>query len=639
MVFILCVTIFRKVTQEYQLIKFCYSVLLTLFLLGYYLHADVRSADSLDVYYLQDSIVVIANRYELSIKSLTNSVVLIRPQNFPGVANYSVLQLVDMIPSTTYVLEKKLLGYGVGPFGAGTINMRGMGGKPNSGILILINGRPDFMGIFGHPLPDVYGIKGFGQIETIKGPASTIFGSNAMAGAINLVTEPPKHNRISLDIKGGNYNTFAQHFKGDLVSGKSKFGVSLSRQKTDGHIASTEFSSWNLEAQIERQINNNWNISLQGRYTPSQFNDPFMGPDLANLGYYGKIHRGMADIRVAGKTGNLNNSLHLYSNLGHHRFNDGFDSRDFLLGLSSYQNYKYSQKFKISFGFDAQRYGGKAKNVVNSQVPINSELNVVNSVGFYTVGFYTPQTNLTLQGGIRYQITSLEIQKITPTLGVSFLPLTRLKLFANYNHGFRLPTLQELYLFPTSNEKLDPEIVKSYEAGSLIYFYGENNFSFTYFNNEIENVIQQVANPVPPPGQIFQNSGGARQWGIETSIALNYLSFLQTQFSYGYLDPGQLTAYNPQNIFKYLLITKIQNLQISLFGKYIADFYSGNNQADKLDIYHVANFFMSYRLHYFILDLQLRNILDKEYQVVPGYLAPKFNFMIGINFNLFLGKG
>lgn len=620
------------------MIKSFYSVLITLLLSGCSLYADVHATDSLDVYHLQDSIVVIANRYELSIKFLANSVDLIRPNNYPGVANYSILQLVDMITSTSYVLEKKLLGYGVGPFGAGTINMRGMGGKPNSAVLILINGRPDYMGIFGHPLPDVYGLKGFRQVETIKGPSSTIFGSNAMAGAINLVTELPQHNRLSFDLKGGNYNTFTQHLKGDLVTGKNKFGVSLSRQQTDGHIDSTEFSGWNLEAQLARQISNNWHIFLQGRYTPYQFNDPFMGPDIAKLGYYGKIRRGMADMRVTGKIGNLNNSLHLYTNLGHHRFNDGFDSRDFILGLSSYQNYKYSRKWQFSFGLDAQRYGGKAKNVANSQVPINSELNVVNSIGFYTVGFYTPQTKLTFQGGIRYQITSLDIQKVTPTLGISFLPITRLKLFANYNHGFRLPTLQELYLFPTSNENLEPEMVKSYEAGSLIYFYRTNYWSFTYFNNEIENIIQQVANPAPPPVQIFQNSGGARQWGVETAVVLNHLSFLQAQFSYGYLDPNQLTAYNPQNIFKYYFTGRIHNFNISLFGKYIADFYSGNNQTSKLDNYHLANFFISYRLHYFILDLQLRNILNKEYRVAPGYIAPKFNFMFGITLNLFQNK-
>ncbi len=594
--------------------------------------------DSTIIYHFQDSIVVIANRYELSIKSIINTVDLVRVKKFPEIASHSVMQLVDMISSGTYVLDKKLIGYGVGSYGAGTINMRGMGGKPNSGVLVLINGRPDFMGIFGHPLPDVYGLESVEQIEVIKGPSSTIFGSNAMAGVVNLVSQPPSQNQIFIDAKAGNYNTYLQSVRGDLNLNTTAGRFIASHQETAGHIDSTEFDGWNLEARIDQDIGKNWKLSLEGKYVPYQFNDPFMGNDLANLGYYGKIRRGMADLQIAGNISRLKNSFHIYTNLGHHRFSDGFESHDFTYGFSSYQKLQYSDQLHLGFGLDAIHYGGKAKNVVNPQLPPDSKRHSINSLGFYAISFYNPHPLITLKGGIRYQTASLYTQKITPMLGLSFNPRYNTKIFVNYNQGFRIPTIQELYLFPPSNENLIPEKVESYEVGSMIYFLGKNHISLSYFNNKIINIIQQVLNPFPPPGQIYQNSGEASQWGFESTLNIRPFSYFQSRFSYSYINPDQLTALNPKHMFKYFLNFNLINANISLFGKYIADFYASNNKQDKLNDYNILNLSMSYPVGHFIFNLQLKNLFDSEYEVFPGYIAPKFNFLAGVTIKLFSKK-
>ncbi|MEJ2536396.1 MAG: TonB-dependent receptor plug domain-containing protein, partial [Calditrichia bacterium] len=315
-------------------------------------------------------------------------------------------------------------GYGVGSFAGGSINLRGLGGKPNTGVLVLINGRPDFMGIFGHPLPDVYGLANNDKIEVIKGPSSTVFGSNAMGGAVNIITSSPVQNRINLKTQGGSYNTFNQYIGSGYVAGKTSFSINAKHQKTSGHIDSTAFEIYTLGAKLSQQLRNTWQINLEGRFVPYTFDDPQMGPDVANLGTYAKIRRGMADIEISGSAGKLKNSFHLYSNLGHHRFNDGFESHDFSYGLSSYQRYAYSNQIQFSAGLDVLRYGGKAKNVVNPQAPPKSDLHTVNSIGGYILGFYSPLTILNFQGGLRYQYVSLDITKVTPTFGISLYPLS-----------------------------------------------------------------------------------------------------------------------------------------------------------------------------------------------------------------------
>ncbi|OPX32939.1 hypothetical protein B1H10_06775 [candidate division KSB1 bacterium 4484_188] len=517
----------------------------------------------------------------------------------------------------------------MGVAGAGNLTLRGLGGKPNSQVLVLINGRPDFMGIFGHPLPDVYGLDGIEKIEVVKGPSSAVFGSNAIAGVVNLITSSPTRNQVLFSARAGNYNTYLQRTSLNLQTGQTNFRLGLSHQSSSGHIPLTGFEGWNLQARVDRAISPAWKLSIDGRYTPYRFDDPAMGKDVAKLGYYGDIRRGMADIQLKGKWRKLHNSFHLYSNLGHHRFFDGFESHDFTYGLSSYQNMNFNTKTQIGFGVDAVSYGGKAKNVVFPQAPPERSLHTVNSFRGYLVGFYSPVSQFTIKGGLGYQYTSLKIQKLTPTVGFSYLPLHNIKFFASLNRGFRLPTLQELYLFPVSNARLEPEEVKTVEGGTIIYISGKNFFKATYFRNHIQNRIQLIANPAAPPPQLFRNSGEADQWGAEFLLNAQLLPSLRSQISYSYLDPGNLLAFNPRNMIKYFINYRYRSLTLSVFGKYLTGLYQSNSPDSRLDDYHLVNLAIAYPVGYFTFDLQLRNLLNAKYRVLQDYPAPGFTFLAG----------
>lgn len=612
-----------------------FTVLIFILLLRYSSASGsvIETADTLRTYQLEDSILVVANRYELSIRSVTNAVDVIAKETESGLANHSVMQIVDILSPNTFVLEKKVLGFGVGPNGGGNVFLRGMGGRPNTGVLVLINGRPDFMGIFGHPLPDVYGMEGIKQIEVIKGPSSTLFGSNAMGGAINLVTTTASDNSLKLNAGAGSYQTFFQNLQTSISQNKIKLNGYLSHQKTAGHIDSSGFESWNVGSKLEYLISRDWKSTLEGRYVPFQFDDPFMGADVAQLGHYGKIRRGMVDAGLEGETGRLKNSFHLYSNLGHHRFNDGFESHDFTYGISSYQNYNYSQNFVMSFGLDALHYGGKARNVVFPQAPPLPELHTINTLGIYLIGFYTPTAFLSLQAGGRFHYSSIDLNKATPSLGISLLPVSALKIFGNYNQGFRLPTIQELYLFPPSNPHLKFEEVAGYEAGIIFQFYRQNFLKGSYFYNDVTNLIQQVSNPNPPPGQIYINGESAQQSGFEFMLQLATGSHWSAQFSYSYLDPDILTAFNPENMFKYYLSYHNRMLRLAFFGKNISNLYADNYSRSPLKDYELINLSGSLNYKSITFDFQLRNLLDQRYEVLPGYQAPAFHFLTGITFN------
>ena len=587
--------------------------------------------DTIKTYHLEDSVVVIAKRYQLSVKSVTNSSEILPVKEYEGVAIHSALQLTDMISPQVFVMEKKVLGYGVGPNGSGNIYMRGLGGKPNTGILVLINGRPDFMAIFGHPLPDVYGLNDIEQVEVIKGPSSTIFGSNAMGGVLNLVTAKPATQKLSADIQAGSFRTFTQNLQLGTKLGDTRIQFNASHQETAGHIDSSGFEGWMVGGKLYYQFSKNWVMNLDGKYVPFNFNDPFMGEDRADLGYYGKIRRGMADLNIEGSAGKLQNSFHLYSNLGHHRFNDGFESHDFSYGFSSYQYLKLSSESQLSFGLDALHYGGKAFNVVPPGIFPRPDLHTVNSIGGYLVGFYSPQSKVSLQGGLRFQHTSLNINRVTPTIGLSVQPLVRLRLYTNYNEAFRLPTLQELYLFPSSNPELEPESARSFELGAFLFFWKQDHLKIALFQNDVKNIIGLLG---IPPTIRYQNSAEANQSGVELQLYHQPHKNINVRLSHSYINPDNLIAFNPRNQFKYWMSFRFRNTGVSAFGKYVSDLYAENNPESKLSDYFLMNITLDYQYRMFSFTLQLINLLDRRYEVLLNYPAPGFHFLTGIKISL-----
>ena len=95
--------------------------------------------------------------------------------------------LTEQVPGL-FITQRGYAGYGVSNGAAGAISMRGLNGG-SSQVLVLIDGHPNYAGIYGHPIADSYQSLMTERVEVLRGPASLLYGSKAMGGVINIVTK------------------------------------------------------------------------------------------------------------------------------------------------------------------------------------------------------------------------------------------------------------------------------------------------------------------------------------------------------------------------------------------------------------------------------------------------------------------
>ena len=117
--------------------------------------------------------------------------------------------LTEQVPGF-FSTSRGVMGYGVSGGAAGNISVRGLSGGSGQ-VMVLIDGHPQYMGMFGHPISDAYQSLMAEQVEVLRGPASVLYGSNAMGGVVNIVTRRMEEDGVRTNISAGygSWNTSA----------------------------------------------------------------------------------------------------------------------------------------------------------------------------------------------------------------------------------------------------------------------------------------------------------------------------------------------------------------------------------------------------------------------------------------------
>jgi iron complex outermembrane receptor protein len=141
-----------------------------------------------------DEVIVTGTSRSISIRHLPMSISVVNNKEIRSRLETSLLPLLTEEVPGLFITQRGVMGYGVAAGAAGGMNVRGIGGAPTAGVLVLIDGNPQYMGLMGHPLADSYQSLMAEKVEVIRGPASMLYGSNAMGGVINIITKQTKEN-------------------------------------------------------------------------------------------------------------------------------------------------------------------------------------------------------------------------------------------------------------------------------------------------------------------------------------------------------------------------------------------------------------------------------------------------------------
>ena len=154
-------------------------------------------------------VVVTGSRNEVNIRHLPMTVSVVTSEKIKQRYEPSLLPvLTEQVPGL-FTTARGIMGYGVSTGGSGGFSMRGIGGSPTTGMLILIDGHPQYMGLMGHSIADAYQSLLADKVEAVRGPASVLYGSNAMGGVINILTNQQKQDEFKggARVSYGSYNT------------------------------------------------------------------------------------------------------------------------------------------------------------------------------------------------------------------------------------------------------------------------------------------------------------------------------------------------------------------------------------------------------------------------------------------------
>ena len=612
------------------------------------LTASTILAETADSLSLQE-IVVTGTRNATDVRHLPMTVTVIDRLTLTKRHQTSLLPTIMQEVPGIFVTSRAMMGYGVSTGAAGGINLRGITGGAGQ-LMVLIDGHPQYQGIYGHPISDSYQTLMAERIEVLRGPASVLYGSNAMGGVLNIVTRGAKHEdgvTTHVTLGAGSYGSIQTEASNQIRYGRFSSTVAVQYNRTDNHRPRMGFEQYGGYLKLGYDMNNYWNAYIDANIT--RFNASYPGTTEKPLYDADQwITRGVVSAAIENHYGKTSGALSVYTNFGQHKIDDGttdpakpteryFRSKDALTGISWYQSVWLFEGNHLTVGVDYQHIYGSA---YYTSKQTDEELDTPNkqsgrSYRNEIAGYVDVRQDLlswlTIDAGIRLDHHSITGTEWVPQVGIVVRPLATGEVKAMVSKGFRNPTMREMFLYPPSNTDLAPERLWNYELSwhhrLSGFIYGVNLF---YIKGD--NMIQTVQVDGKPRNV---NTGEIENWGIELEGKYSVDKHLSLSTNASYLHMKNKVVAAPE-ITGYLGADYHQGRWLATLGmKYIGNLYTAVGNDEKKENVCLLNASVTYALSNAIsLWACGENLLAQSYEINLGYPMPRVTFMGGISMNL-----
>lgn len=555
-------------------------------------------------------------------------------------AQSSLLPVLQNQVPGLFVSERGFAGYGVSGGAAGAVSIRGVG--EGNKVLFMIDGQPQWAGIFGHSLPDTYVANGVDHVEVVRGPSSLLYGSNAMGGSINIVTKRATEEGISGRSRAmfGSFTT--QKFNTAVSYRKGRFGATAAGQvdRSNGYRSGSEFWLANEYLQLQYKVNEHWQTGSNVNMTQTKANNPgtVQSPLLS---MWTKLFRGTASIFAHNNYQNAQGGVQGYINWGANHVDDGhapdkapkdfiFRSTDYNMGFTAFQNFTPWTGNKLSAGVDFVHWGGHSWNVMKETSEEKSDFTGhENEVAGYVMmqqGFWGDI--LALNAGVRLQHSSQYGNEWVPQAGFILRPAKGSSLKFSFGKGFRAPNLRELYLYMPANPDLKPEYLYNYEVElRQVALDGRLNAGLNLYFIDGKDMIQTRTVDGRPKNL---NVGSFINKGFELDLSYLILKDLLFMTNYSYLYTNGDVLYAPKNKLYAQINYTPKQWSFTLESSSIWSLKTGGPEKSNYSLLNLRGAYTIEGHAPVTLMVKADNLNNKHYEIVYGCPMPGTTIMGGV---------
>ncbi|WP_438973605.1 TonB-dependent receptor plug domain-containing protein [Polaribacter sp.] len=602
-----------------------------------------------------NEVVITATKFATNKKNVGKIVYQISQKTIANSQGKTILDLLNDIPGVeingNFSTKGQNLGYYI------------RGGR-NRQVAILIDGvnvndPSSFNGDFDLRQIDINQVE---KIEVLKGASSTLYGTGAATGVINIILKQASKDRFSgsLNTSVGSNNSsennnlsaeeYTTNFNFNGTLGKLNYlmalnangssGLSAAESTTSSQFEEDNFARQNVLVKLNYAVNDNFKVGLLSSY--DEFSTDFDGFDFDPVTF--------ASI-PADRDNNLKSIQKRIGLNADYTYNNGMlKFRTFITDINRTETPSYNFFNGEVYGFDV--YNNYAfSNAFSFLVGITSQYqDMIQRTSFSTIEegagkqhFYDPYLslnftsasgfNLNLGGrlNIHSEYGNNFVYNINPSYNFK-IQEHPVKLFASYSTAFITPTLSEIFTkLPSINELLPEENV-TIEGGFDFTLSDVLTINATYFQREETNKIGYD----PATFQTINDLGNFSAKGFETEITYTFSKNLKLLANYTFIDRDEnLLLKIPQNKFfikgNYNLT---KNTYTSLSYRWVDETKDFGNSI--LEAYSLFDFFINHSVLQNKVTFygSVTNILNENFQEIAGFTARGRNYNLGIKIKL-----
>jgi vitamin B12 transporter len=473
------------------------------------------------------------------------------------------------------------------------------------------------------------------SIEVLKGSQSTLWGSDAIGGVINIYTKQPESTSFGASAEIGSFGLKRGSADINFAGSNSRFRVSTSKTSVDGISKADEKDGNSEDDGFESEsYSMSGSIDLDSLILKGSLSYMESQVDYDSYGFA----TGVQDGDERSNTDEFIGSISAIFDL----FDDKLQNSIFI--SQSDINRDYYSNGSFSFGAEGKRelirYQGNIEVNEFNKVAFGleseeSKVDVDESTidGSFLLYEFRPNSKIIISTGIRNDDHEGFGSKTTRRISGTFKPSDNLIIRSSWGEGFKVPTIFQSTYFccgaTSANSSIRPETSTSYDFGFELFFNEMNsNFSITYFDQDIND---QINFSFGVGG--YENIDKVNSEGFEIALDYQISKLMSLYLNYSYIDSvdgnGSSLFYVAKDSGEAGLIYEPNN---SFSGSIIAR-YNGSESSSygKIDSWIRFDVNGSYKLSgtnelYF----RIENLLDEEYQQIFGYGTPERSGFIGL---------